>query len=106
MLLIDSSFLIEAIKRKIVIPKAVYIVPSSVYKELKSMAKNKGKKGAHARTALNIIKNFYIYPTKLKPDEAIIDISKRYDIPVLTFDLSIRSKVRYVDIKDRYVELD
>ena len=98
--LLDSSILLEAVKNRakldelkyIVDERVVFAVPSPVFFELKYMAKNKGKKGAKAKTALKIIKAlnaFILGCVQRKSDDALIALSSR-NIGVATLDLRVK----------------
>ncbi|MEM1971059.1 MAG: hypothetical protein QXM92_01175 [Candidatus Anstonellales archaeon] len=108
MIIVDTSFLIEAVKRRINLPNTKMIVPGSVYREIRAMARNRGKKGSYARAALEIIKkNCYILPSNLAPDEAVIDLANRFELTLLTFDLRLRSLAkRKIDIKGNYIDYE
>lgn len=105
MKVVDTSFMIEAVKKNIPIIGKI-LVPGSVYRELRAMARNKGRKGSYARAALEIIaKDGYIIPSNLEPDQAAVEIANKYDLELLTFDLRLRSMAnRKGEIKGKYVE--
>ncbi len=105
MKVVDTSFMIEAVKKKIQILDKI-LIPGSVYREIRAMARNRGKKGSYARTALDIIaKNGYVIPSNLEPDQAALDVANKYDLELLTFDLRLKSMAkRKGEIKGNYVE--
>ena len=104
-MVVDTSFVLEMVKRKIQLPlKAKLLVPGPVWRELKKLAKNKGKKGAQAKAALEIIKNFYVYPIFAPPDKSVIILGNKYNLPVLTYDLALARKAKKrVKVKGNYV---
>jgi len=108
MIVADTSFLLEMVKRKIDLPRDMkLLIPTPVYRELKKLARNKGKKGSYAKAALEIAKHFYLYPTWGEPDKAVIWLSHKYKLPVLTYDLALAKKAHdRVRVKGTYVEWD
>ncbi|MCS7122459.1 MAG: hypothetical protein NZ908_00670 [Candidatus Micrarchaeota archaeon] len=108
MIVLDTSFLIEMIKRKISLPNMKYIIPEPVYREIRAMSKNRGKKGSYARAILDFIKRqCYIVPTDLPPDQAIIELCNKYELELLTFDLKLRKAVkRTIHVSGDYVDIE
>lgn len=106
MIIIDTSFIIEAVKRKIELPPYKMLIAGSTFREIRAMSRNRGKKGSYAKAALEIIKKkCYIYPSSLEPDKAVVEIANNYDLVLLTYDLRLRKTVKkYLEIKGDYIE--
>lgn len=108
MIMLDTSFLIEMVKRKISVPNIKYLIPGSVYREIRTMARNRGRKGSYARAAMDFIeRQCYIVPSDLSPDRAVVDLCNTYELELLTFDLKLRKNVkRIVPITGDYVDFE
>jgi rRNA-processing protein FCF1 len=111
-LLLDTNFLIDLARFKIDLeeilvflqePVELFILSSTI-KELKKIAKNKGKTGSLAKLALKIIKLNQIQVLKEKegPDKAFLSIADKNTI-IATNDSKLRKKLKKLGIKTIYL---
>ncbi|NOZ81960.1 MAG: hypothetical protein GXO63_02310 [Candidatus Micrarchaeota archaeon] len=103
-IIFDTNILIYSVKHKVRLefPGAELFVTESVLAELKNLARNRGKTGRYARTALEIVKDFGVLPGSGKTDDDLLDYgSKGYAIA--TQDEELKRKLEKAGCKVIYL---
>ena len=97
-ILIDTNFILSAIKFKIRLPGDI-LIPSSVLHELRIIAQRKSVTGARARAALMLLENKKIVNTHGNADKAILKYSIDNNCAVATNDKKLIKALKASGIK-------
>ena len=109
----DTSFLLALVEKRLFdrllekfYPLEIYI-PESVFKELDSLSKSKGKE-MRVRPVLKILERYKGYVVPLKsvsgyPDVDVIELALRHGFIVATSDKKVRSKAIELGLKTIYI---
>ena len=119
---LDSSLLLSIEENKVdifqeiiySIGKCEFYIPLVVMNEIENLAKNKGKRGVKAKTALLLIKkyeeNIEVIPSGKIPDKAVVNLALDLGGIVATSDkkmkeISLRRGLRVIRFKGKKLEM-
>jgi rRNA-processing protein FCF1 len=99
-ILIDTNFILSALRFKIKMPYDNLIIPTSVINELEKIAKGKSKDAALARMALQLIeKKTTVVRTSGSTDKAILNYAVANNCAVATNDRNLIKELKANGIK-------
>ena len=110
--LLDTNFLIDAVKFKIdlkeideLIGRNELIMLSSVERELEKISKGGSKAGRFAKVALNLMKEqkMKILKSEIRPDNAMLELADE-KILVATNDIELRRRLKTLGRKTIYLK--
>ncbi len=100
-IVIDTNFMLSALKFRVKMPYASFILPDSVISELEKIAKSRRKDAALARAALQLIekRKFSVVHTRGSTDRAILDYAAANGCAVATNDKKLIKALKANGIK-------
>ncbi len=100
-IMLDTNFILSALKFRVKMPRGTLIIPSSVMKEIEKIAQNRSARGAEARAALYFIEknNMSAVLTRGSTDKAILNYAIANNCAVATNDRKLIKELKANGIK-------